>query len=113
MFSQASHNSRTTPIAPLAGSTELLSRINDLIAVGVVLLVLAQLIFVFNFIYSMLKKKTGEKNPWQASTLEWLTESPPPHLNWGGATPVVDRGPYEYSVDGEDGEDYRPQGSLT
>ena len=32
MFSQASHNSRTTPTAPLAGSTELLSRINDLIA---------------------------------------------------------------------------------
>ena len=32
MFSQASHNSRTTPTAPLAGSTEMLSRINDLIA---------------------------------------------------------------------------------
>ena len=32
MFSQASHNSRTTATAPLAGSTELLSRINDLIA---------------------------------------------------------------------------------
>jgi len=32
LFSQASHNSRTTPPATLAGSTELLSRINDLIA---------------------------------------------------------------------------------
>ncbi|MFQ6028207.1 MAG: cbb3-type cytochrome c oxidase subunit I [Dehalococcoidia bacterium] len=84
--------------------------VNDLIAVGVVLLILVQLIFVFNFIYSMLKEKQADKNPWQASTLEWLTESPPPHLNWGDATPVVDRGPYEYAVEGVD---YQPQGSLT
>ena len=31
MFSQASHNSRLTPVEPVAGSTELLARISDLI----------------------------------------------------------------------------------
>lgn len=32
MFSQASHNSRTTPIAPMPGGTELIARVNELIA---------------------------------------------------------------------------------
>lgn len=32
MFSQASHNSRTTPIAPHSGGTELIARVNELIA---------------------------------------------------------------------------------
>ena len=77
--------------------------------VGVVLLVLSQLIFVFNFIYSLLAEKKAERNPWEATTLEWLAESPAPHLNWGGAVPVVDRGPYEYAVDGVE---YEPQGRL-
>ena len=49
------------------------------------------------------------KNPWKANTLEWTTESPPPHGNWHPLRmPVVYRGPYEYSVpDRED--DYWPQ----
>ena len=32
MFSQASHNSRLTPVEPVAGSTEVIARISDLIA---------------------------------------------------------------------------------
>ncbi len=83
--------------------------LNDVAMVGVALLVLTQLIFVFNFIYSLLAEKKAERNPWEATTLEWLTESPPPHLNWGAAVPVVDRGPYEYAVDGVE---YEPQGRL-
>ena len=47
--------------------------------------------------------KKGEKaadNPWEATTLEWTTATPPPHDNFGGVTPVVHNGPYEYSVPG-------------
>jgi cytochrome c oxidase subunit 1 len=87
--------------------------LTDLITVAAILLVLAQFIFVFNFFHSLMAGRKAERNPWQASTLEWLTESPPPHLNWGGTTPVVERGPYEYAVDGAtDGVDYEPQGKL-
>ncbi len=32
MFSQASHNSRLSPVEPIGGSTELITRINELIA---------------------------------------------------------------------------------
>jgi len=59
-----------------------------------------QLIFIFNLFWSM---KFGEKasdNPWQATTLEWITATPPPHDNFGGHTPVVHNGPYEYNVPG-------------
>jgi cytochrome c oxidase subunit 1 len=59
-----------------------------------------QFIFLFNLFWSM---KFGEKatdNPWEATTLEWTTATPPPHDNFGGHIPVVHNGPYEYSVPG-------------
>jgi cytochrome c oxidase subunit 1 len=59
-----------------------------------------QFVFVFNLFWSMKKGKKAEINPWQATTLEWTVPSPPPHDNFGGATPVVNHGPYEYSVPG-------------
>ena len=86
---------------------------NVLISGAALLLVLTQFIFVFNFFHSLMAGKKAERNPWQATTLEWQTESPPPHLNWGGMVPVVERGPYEYAADGAvDGVDYEPQGRL-
>jgi cytochrome c oxidase subunit 1 len=36
-------------------------------------------------------------NPWDATTLEWQTPTPPPHGNFVKAIKVY-RGPYEYSV---------------
>jgi cytochrome c oxidase subunit 1 len=95
---------------PFLGGYEWL---NDLISGAAVLLLLTQFIFVFNFFHSLMAGKKAERNPWQATTLEWQTESPPPHLNWGGMVPVVERGPYEYAADGAvDGVDYEPQGRL-
>ncbi len=91
---------------PLFESYEWLS---DLITAAAILLVLFQFLFVYNFFYSMMAGKKAERNPWEATTLEWMTESPPPHLNWGATVPVVDRDPYEYAVDGVD---YAPQGRL-
>ncbi len=60
----------------------------------------AQLIFLFNLFWSMKKGKKAVDNPWEATTLEWSTATPPPHDNFGGHTPVVNHGPYEYSVPG-------------
>ncbi len=60
----------------------------------------AQFIFLFNLFWSMKKGAKASDNPWEATTLEWTTATPPPHDNFGGHTPVVYHGPYEYSVPG-------------
>ncbi|MEE8201541.1 MAG: cbb3-type cytochrome c oxidase subunit I, partial [Candidatus Acidoferrales bacterium] len=69
----------------------------------------AQLIFVFNFFWSLWRgKKAVELNPWEATTLEWTVSSPPPHDNFLGRYPAIYRGPYEYSVPGAE-KDFVPQ----
>ena len=77
--------------------------------IALVIMLLVQVIFLFNFFYSMFKGKEAGKNPWRATTLEWTTESPPGHGNWPEAElPTVYRGPYEYSHPDRE-EDYWPQ----
>jgi cytochrome c oxidase subunit 1 len=66
-----------------------------------------QLIFIFNFIWSLRNGKRAEANPWMSNTLEWTVPSPPPHGNFS-KLPTVYRGPYEYGLPGR-GEDYWPQ----
>ena len=71
------------------------------------LLFLAQIPFIVNVFYTIFKGKRCEENPWQATTLEWACPSPPPHGNFE-STPVVHRGPYEYSMPGHK-TDWTPQ----
>jgi cytochrome c oxidase subunit 1 len=59
-----------------------------------------QFIFLFNLFWSMKFGQKASDNPWEATTLEWTTATPPPHDNFGGHIPVVHNGPYEYSVPG-------------
>lgn len=67
-----------------------------------------QIIFVINILWSMFKgKKVESDNPWEATTLEWATPTPPPHGNFT-SPPTVHRGPYEYSVPGA-AKDFTPQ----
>ncbi|HVP31046.1 MAG TPA: cbb3-type cytochrome c oxidase subunit I [Myxococcota bacterium] len=75
--------------------------------VSLVAMLLAQPIFFYNAITSLLWGKKAEKNPWKSNTLEWTADSPPPHGNWKDL-PAVYRGPYEYSTPGRS-EDYWPQ----
>jgi cytochrome c oxidase subunit 1 len=75
--------------------------------VSAILLISSQFIFLFNFITSLKKKKTGEKNPWNAATLEWAAASPPPHGNFEHEVEVY-RGAYDYSSPEFKG-DYVPQ----
>ncbi len=67
-----------------------------------------QLIFLWNFFWSLKHGAKASDNPWHATTLEWSTATPPPHDNFGGNYPSVYRGPYEFSVPGAT-EDYIPQ----
>ena len=60
----------------------------------------AQAFLVANVAWSLRAGARAPSNPWEAATLEWSAPSPPPHLNWGPAGPLVHRGPYEYSVPG-------------
>ena len=60
----------------------------------------AQFIFVINLFWSMKKGARAPMNPWEATTLEWTVPSPPPFDNFAGVHPVVNHGPYEYSVPG-------------
>ncbi len=64
-----------------------------------VLLGTVQLFFVVNFVWSAVRGQRTNDNPWQATTLEWATTSPPPHANFPAA-PRVHRGPYDYSPAG-------------
>jgi cytochrome c oxidase subunit 1 len=68
------------------------------VTISVLITVGAQFIFLFNFIWSIFKGEKAGDNPWEATTLEWVTATPPPHDNFGGEIPVVYRGPYEFSV---------------
>ena len=72
------------------------------------LLAVAQVPFIINLFMSAYKgKKTHSDNPWDATTLEWSTPTPPPHGNFG-IEPVAYRDPYEYSVPDAE-EDFTPQ----
>jgi len=63
-----------------------------------------QLIFFYNLFRSRFRGEIAPANPWQATSLEWTTSSPPPHDNFGGQHPVVYHGPNEYGVPGKDGD---------
>jgi|694.fasta_scaffold62160_2 cytochrome c oxidase subunit 1 len=84
-------------------------RLNNAITAAAIALAVFQLPFIFNFFWSAwFGKKVESDNPWQATTLDWQTPTPPPHGNFTHE-PVVYRGPYEYSVPGA-AKDFTPQG---
>jgi len=80
---------------------------NQFMTINAFLLGLAQLIFAYNFIYSLVAGPKASANPWHSNTLEWTTSSPPEHYNFE-RIPTVYHTAYEYSVPGME-EDYLPQ----
>ncbi len=66
---------------------------------------IAQVIFFFNFFYSMWRGPKAPQNPWKSNTLEWTTPVEHIHGNWPGALPEVHRWAYDYSKPGHD-EDF-------
>ena len=77
--------------------------LNRMISTTAMVVFAIQLLFIFNFFYSIFKgRRVMTRNPWQANTLEWTTPIRPGHGNWPGDIPEVHRWPYDYSKDGRD-----------
>jgi len=85
-----------------------LAEVNAFISVAAFLLGAAQLLFIGNLCWSLFRGPRAGRNPWGATTLEWQTDSPPPHGNFPGPLPEVHRWPYDYSVPGAPA-DFIPQ----
>lgn len=84
-------------------SFKMFNGLNEFISVVAMIVFAAQLLFIFNFFYSIFKgRKVTNTNPWGANTLEWTTPVRPVHGNWPGEIPEVYRWPYDYSKDGRD-----------
>ena len=87
---------------------------DDLADVNVIITMFAlvggvfQLVFLFNFFYSIFYGKKTVQNPWKSTTLEWTAPVEHIHGNWPGEIPEVHRWPYDYSKPGWD-VDFVPQ----
>jgi cytochrome c oxidase subunit 1 len=73
--------------------------VHKFITIAALLTGAAQFIFLFNLIWSRFKGPIASENPWEATSLEWSTTSPPPFDNFGGRHIVVYNGPNEYGVE--------------
>ena len=83
--------------------------LNEFVSIVAFVVGFAQLVFLFNLVWSLRKGAPAGSNPWRATTLEWQTpETPPGHGNWGKELPVVYRWAYDYSVPGA-AQDFLPQ----
>ncbi len=81
--------------------------LNRFISTVAMIVFAVQLLFLFNFFYSIFKgRKVKTQNPWGSNTLEWTTPIRPGHGNWPGEIPEVHRWAYDY---GKDGKEFIPQ----
>ena len=77
--------------------------LNRFISTVAMIVFAVQLLFVFNFIYSIFKgRRVMSRNPWGSTTLEWTAPIRPGHGNWPGEIPEVHRWPYDYAKDGRE-----------
>jgi cytochrome c oxidase subunit 1 len=87
---------------------------DDLANVNVIITMFAiiggafQLLFLWNFFYSIFYGKKTIQNPWKSNTLEWTAPIEHIHGNWPGEIPHVYRWPYDYSKPGHE-DDFVPQ----
>ena len=71
--------------------------LNVMITIFAIIGSLAQVVFLFNFFYSVFRGQKAVENPWGGNTLEWTTPVEHIHGNWPGALPEVHRWAYDYS----------------
>ena len=92
----------------IGGLADRYLQLNVNITLAAYALGISQIPFIINLFYSIRNgKKVESDNPWESTTLDWQTPTPPPHGNFVGPIKVVN-GPYEYSVPGAKA-DYIPQ----
>ncbi|HXH29560.1 MAG TPA: cbb3-type cytochrome c oxidase subunit I [Bacteriovoracaceae bacterium] len=68
--------------------------INTFITLSALFMGAFQIVFVINFLYSLIKGPKASNNPWEVGTLEWTIPSPPVHHNYD-EIPIVRCGPHE------------------
>nr|WP_050385538.1 cytochrome c oxidase subunit I [Bradyrhizobium pachyrhizi] len=68
-------------------------RLNLLSSVGAAIFALSFAVLLANAIYSLRRGMPANDNPWDASTLEWATASPPPPQNFDRIPVVTHRDP--------------------
>jgi cytochrome c oxidase subunit 1 len=81
-------------------SFELMVDLNQIITVFAIIAAVGQVLFLFNFFYSIFRGPIAPQNPWNSTTLEWTTPVEHIHGNWPGELPTVHRWPYDYSKPG-------------
>jgi cytochrome c oxidase subunit 1 len=91
-----------------ANSLDMMMDLNQVITMFAILAALGQILFLFNFFYSIYRGPKAPLNPWNSNTLEWTTPVEHIHGNWPGELPTVHRWPYDYSKPGSD-VDFIPQ----
>jgi cytochrome c oxidase subunit 1 len=89
-------------------AADMMMDLNVVITIFAIVAAIGQLVFLFNFFYSIFRGPKASQNPWRSNTLEWTTPVEHMHGNWPGALPEVHRWPYDYSKPGAD-DDFIPQ----
>jgi cytochrome c oxidase subunit 1 len=82
--------------------------VNRFISYAAFILGVSQLLFVYNFISSLIRGEKASDNPWEVGTLEWSLPSPPKHYNYD-PIPVVHHGPHEFANPKVKGKDWLGQ----
>lgn len=88
----------------IAGSAEYLQRllpVHTFITISAFVLAAAQLIFLYNLVYSAMRGKFSGANPWEATTLEWEPDQ--------GRKLTVHHGPYEFGPREDSRRDFTMQ----
>ena len=82
--------------------------INEIVSFFAIAGALIQVVFFFNFFYSIFRGPVSPQNPWKSNTLEWTAPVARIHGNWPGKIPAVHRWAYDYSKPDMD-DDFVPQ----
>ena len=96
-------------LGALPFATHPVEALNEFVSITAFIVGFAQILFLFNLVWSLRHGKAAGGNPWGATTLEWQTpETPPGHGNFGKELPVVYRWAYDYALPGA-ADDFVPQ----
>ncbi len=55
---------------------------NVISSIGAFFMAVGTIVFVYNIVYTAIKEKKADADPWDGRTLEWTVSSPPPYYNF-------------------------------